>query len=187
MYYTINCEMHFMHKEHKEKLFWLFEQFAFENHKWKVQAIGSHFAWRRMQKWPENRPLLRIQMSPLKVLSLYPLLCASKCIFKGRKNKEKSLIKVCWGTFLPILGLSLFTTVAEAAEKFGSGSSRYDFFTHGNLDLLLRNEKVISHSRRFIYEIVTLAYRISLIRSFFPPSDTGHSQSISTPSMSPLR
>ena len=150
---------------------------------WLTFCLAAH-----MQKWPENRPLLRIQMSPLKVLSLSILFCVlQSAFFKGRKNKEKESYKSLFSNNLPILGLSLFTTVAEAAEKFGSGSSRYDFFTNGNLDLLLRNEKVISHSRRFIYEIVTLAYRISLIRSFFPPSDTGHSQSISTPSMSPLR
>ena len=109
---------------------------------------------------------------------------------KRPKNKgENSRLKVgsLFRNTLPILGLSLFT-----AMEFGSGSARYDFFTNGNLDLLYYEEMktllvIQQQRRRFIYEIVTLAYRISLIRSFFPPSDTGHSQSISTPSKSPLR
>ena len=163
-----------------------------------MQAIGSHLALLLASRLEllstcKNGPKIdptSHSNEPIKKSSLLSSLLCAKCIFKGRKTKKKSLFyKVVWdwGTFLPILGLSLFTTWIEAAEEFGSGSSRYDFFTNGNLDLLEDRKKVISHSRRFIYEIVTLAYRISLIRSFFPPSDTGHSQSISTPSMSPLR
>ena len=161
-------------------------------HNEKVQAIGSHFAWRleHMQKWPENGPLSTSHSNePIKVLSI---VCAW-CTFlskKGRKTKAKIVVFKSSSLFrntLPILGLSLFT-----AMEFGSGSARNDFFTNGNLDLLYYEEMktllvIQQQRRRFIYEIVTLAYRISLIRSFFPPSDTGHSQSISTPSKSPLR